>query len=215
MEKIGRVEFFERLAVQHPRDIELINWAYWIAKNAHSLQKRDQGERYFEHCKRVALRISQFINSTATEVILALLHDCIEDTFIPESMLRHLFYDFIADALNTLSKFSVVYDKKTWIILDKQKKTSEEYFKAIAIAPLYVVRVKCVDRLDNIGDMTGWNIDRIRKYIYETEEFVLPLASIISSVLFSKISEEVAKARKKYGIGEIDEVSNLTPFQEG
>ncbi|MBI3274245.1 MAG: HD domain-containing protein [Candidatus Colwellbacteria bacterium] len=185
-------DFFEKLALRHPRDVQLIEWAYWIAKNAHREQKRDHGERYFEHCKRVALILSERDNCTATEIILALLHDCIEDTYIPESMLRHLFYDFISDALATLTKFTVIYDTKTGSVLEKKKKTNEKYFSLIAKAPLYVRRVKLADRLDNLRGMETWTNERILRYCDETEEYILPIARNCDEFFYRELTKNIA-----------------------
>lgn len=190
-------DFFEELALRHPRDVQLIEWAYWIAKNAHKGQKRDHGERYFEHCKRVALALSAHDNCTATEIILALLHDCIEDTYIPESMLRHLFYDFIADALATLTKFVVVYDKRTGSVLEKKKKTNEEYFSLITQAPAYVRRVKLADRLDNLQGMETWTRERIMRYLDETERYIIPIARASDGFFLSELTKEIENIAQK------------------
>lgn len=186
-------DFFEELAIRHPRDVQLIEWAYWIAKNAHKGQKRDHGERSFEHCKRVALILSARDNCTATEIILALLHDCIEDTYIPESMLRHLFYDFITDALATLTKFVILYDKKTGTVLEKKKKTDEEYFSLIAQAPAYVRRVKLADRLDNLQDMETWTHERILHYLHETEKYIIPIAEKTDEFFLNELTKEIIR----------------------
>jgi len=190
--KYSRIDFFERLAILHPRDVQLIEWAYWIAKNAHRGQKRDRGERYFEHCKRVALILVERQGCTATEIILALLHDCIEDTYIPESMLRHLFYDFIADALTALTKFNVVYDKKTGTVVEKNKKSNEEYFSIIANAPVYIRRVKIADRFDNLNDMETWTNERIARYLDETERYIIPIVQATDKFLLDKFTRKIS-----------------------
>lgn len=64
-------------------EITPIFHAYWLAKRVHHNQLRDEGGRYFEHCRRVAKILLDNPPTSVTEVITALLHDCIEDGFLP------------------------------------------------------------------------------------------------------------------------------------
>ena len=72
-------------------DRERIEWAYALAKNFHKEQMRDEGVRYFEHCRKVVMILIKFGPSMPDEIIVALLHDIYEDQFVPRGMIRHLF----------------------------------------------------------------------------------------------------------------------------
>lgn len=65
--------------------MELVMMAYGYAKMGHGYkveQKRDSGERYFEHPRRVAyILMEEFGIYDPDMIITALLHDLVEDTF--------------------------------------------------------------------------------------------------------------------------------------
>jgi (p)ppGpp synthase/HD superfamily hydrolase len=66
-----------------PDLIDQIMLAYKLAKYAHKGQERDNGERYFDHPKRVArLLIQEWEIYDHQMIIAALLHDIVEDTFM-------------------------------------------------------------------------------------------------------------------------------------
>lgn len=168
-----------------------IRRAYWLAKKVHDSQKRDNGERYFEHCRRVALFVAQH-GGGEDEVIIALLHDCIEDGFIPQDILMDLFGQYVASSVETLSKVTQVYDSLADSIT-KSKKSPAEYYAAIGAASDNVKLIKLADRIDNIRDMHSWKQERKQRYIRETEKFLLPMARSFSPDLAQIIEEECRK----------------------
>lgn len=55
---MDRKEFLERVKGRFSgQDLERIAKAYWFAKAVHRGQVRNTGERYFEHCRRVACKL--------------------------------------------------------------------------------------------------------------------------------------------------------------
>lgn len=63
-------------------DIQNINTAYDIASRAHEEQKRGDDRPYIEHIKRTVMRflsITQADSVDADDIIVAILHDTIED----------------------------------------------------------------------------------------------------------------------------------------
>lgn len=183
---MNRKEFFEKIyrhGFVSSSDIPRISQAYWLAKEIHRSQKRDGGERYFEHCRRVVCILLKYkskkteeVLSISAEIISALLHDCVEDGFIPTDLLTKLFDRHIANAIDILSKVTPVFDKNTGAVKEKIKKDPETYWQTIAKAPMWVRRIKLADRLDNISAMVVWPEKRQRKYIIETEKYILPIA---------------------------------------
>ena len=83
-ETVGREEFEKLLRFKmSPDNLKLVMKAYRMSKYGHRGQKRDSGERYFEHPKTVALIIAGEFKIYDHEVIsAALLHDDVEDSFI-------------------------------------------------------------------------------------------------------------------------------------
>ena len=82
-----RDNFFKIIDKQiGPEDRERIEWAYALAKQFHREQLRDEGVRYFEHCRNVALILVKYgpkLNATINDrpivipmVAIALLRCC-------------------------------------------------------------------------------------------------------------------------------------------
>jgi GTP diphosphokinase / guanosine-3',5'-bis(diphosphate) 3'-diphosphatase len=174
---MNRKEFFEKLPYYFSKkDRVRIVRAYWLAKEVHRSQKRDGGERYFEHCRRVACFLIDYGPTNADEIITALLHDCVEDGFIPADLLTMLFGQPVADAIDALSKVTLIFNEHTGAIKEKTKKDTDEYWQIIAKSPAWIRRVKLADRMDNINDMDVWSKERQWKYIAETKKYILPIA---------------------------------------
>lgn len=82
---------------------ERINSAYNMAKEAHHGQKRKYSDlNYFTHCKAVARRIEDLCG-TEDMIIIALLHDTIEDTVIEYDELEREFGSIVADTVLELT----------------------------------------------------------------------------------------------------------------
>ncbi|MDP3770655.1 MAG: HD domain-containing protein [Candidatus Sungbacteria bacterium] len=181
---MNRTEFFD--AVRHAlltEHIIPISHAYWLTKHVHRNQVRDEGGRYFEHCRRVANILFDHPPTSASEIIVALLHDCEEDGFLPEGLLDTLFNSNVARAVDLLSKVRVTFDGRTGRVI-KEKKSLDWYFDAIARAENMVRRVKCADRIHNLSTMHGaWPPERKAKYIAETRMYLIPIAEITDTRL--------------------------------
>ncbi|OGZ97145.1 MAG: hypothetical protein A3I44_05085 [Candidatus Sungbacteria bacterium RIFCSPLOWO2_02_FULL_51_17] len=199
---MNRQEFMQQLQpIIPPEGIRQVSHAYWLAKEMHRKQVRDgkigmnmveilltkflraigsdlrivRGERYFEHCRRVAIQVVCWGSHDADEVTSALLHDCIEDCYPPQDLLEGVFPKHVVQAVETLSKVTRVFDE-CGAIIKKRKKSAEEYWGGIREAPVWVRRVKLADRLDNLRSMHVWQDARKQKYLLETETYILPIA---------------------------------------
>lgn len=190
---MNREQFFAKLNPAH--DTKLIAKAYWFAKEVHRSQKRDDGERYFEHCRRIACILIERHASTE-EIIIALLHDCVEDGFIPKDLIKDLFGWYVAECVDILSKIEIVESENGKI--EKKKKNLDEYYRAIANGQRTIGHVKSADRLDNVRTMGSWERARQQKYIAETECYVLPIARIFDQTLADAIEEELKKFTGPY-----------------
>src|SRR3989338_6230848 len=172
---MNRQEFMQQLQpIIPPEGIRQVSHAYWLAKEMHRKQVRDgkigmnmveilltkflraigsdlrivRGERYFEHCRRVAIQVVCWGSHDADEVTSALLHDCIEDCYPPQDLLEGVFPKHVVQAVETLSKVTRVFDE-CGAIVKKKKKNAEEYWCGIQKAPAWVRRIKLAYLLYN------------------------------------------------------------------
>ncbi len=189
---IERDGFFDIIDAElGTEDRDRIEWAYSLAKYYHLPQVRDSGERYFEHCKAVAMILIDFPPTSPSEVIMALLHDICEDQFVPRGMLRQLFGEEIANGLKLLSNQKTIY--RTRARIDKIDRPKEEYFGALLSAPLGVRRTKLADRLHNLRTIWDCPPDKVTRKIDETMKYVVPIAEITDNRFLKAIQEECGK----------------------
>lgn len=180
---MNRFEFFDRIPAMSQRKRQQIQWAYVLAKKYHDGQTRDSGERYFEHVRGVALILIAAGYTDAESIILAILHDVLEDTTIPLSLIEQLFGPRIARGVLAMSKTYGIEDPLTGFITHTKKRTKEEYFAGLRRAGKKSVRGKCADRIHNLSDLVGeqaadsrWTPAKRLAQVEETREWILPLA---------------------------------------
>ncbi len=129
-------------------DREQIEWAYALAKQFHREQKRDEGVRYFEHCRDVVLNLVKYGPTNPDEIVVGFLHDIYEDQFVPRGMIRRLFGQEVNTALKILSHEKPFY--KSHGKIEKTPEDKKEYFDSIGQSSVLVRRVKLADRLNNM-----------------------------------------------------------------
>lgn len=175
---MNRSEFFHLLDRRAPGETTDLQVAYWFSKNVHfQTRPRDNGERYFEHPRRAAANLLRHGHQETKLIVAALLHDVVEDTLTPSSVIVSLFGAETWDRLFLLSKKMPVLDPATGQVIELIEKSVPEYFSDIRTKGDRLTKlVKLADRLDNITDCACWPDDRKRRYIQETREFVLPIA---------------------------------------
>ena len=90
-------ELVERVQRYNPNcDEGLLNRAYVYAMQKHGTQKRDSGDPYFSHPLEVAAILTDLRVDDAT-IVIALLHDTIEDTDVTYEDLKQEFGTRVAD----------------------------------------------------------------------------------------------------------------------
>lgn len=179
---MNRRTFFDLIRAMKQRDRQLIQWAYDIAKVWHKDQFRDDGTRYFEHLRGVALILIAHGYATAMYIVLAILHDLLEDTPFPVSLLEKIFGHVIAREVLTVSKSYCVEDPLTGFGTRCAPREKEEYFASIERNGKRAALAKCADRIYNLTDLSGddppkrWTPEKRLKQVAETREWVIPLA---------------------------------------
>lgn len=161
--EIGRTEFLSLLKGKFKKEnLIRIEDAYNLSKYGHRTQLRDQGGRYFEHPKSVALILIKELNIFDRDlIIMALLHDIIEDTYLlSQKAIDKLFGKRVTSGLDYLTK----------------TKSKEIYVKKLGKCnDVGVLIVKFADRLHNLRTLDGLNKEKIINKHNETKDLYLPM----------------------------------------
>lgn len=194
----NRELFFDRIAEIFPRTDPrylLIEKAYDTAKAAFKKRFRDDGEtRYFEHLRSAALIGVVYLRLRDANLIAALLlHDIIED--IPRWTQERIAREFNTDVADIV--WWVTKPKKS-----KQLRTKEDvdrkYHRQLRDAPRRAVIVKLCDRLHNLVTLWAQDIDKMRRKVSETRDFIIPLAEQ-HQLLIHEIEDVLRLVEHRYG----------------
>lgn len=180
----NKAKFFKRLKGKvSKRKFKLIRYAYDAAKSGHREQFRDNGVRYFEHCRETALILMDELEIYEPSMIIAaLLHDMLEDNFLLNPWrLKHTFGRKVAYLVTTVTK-----PKKTNKKYHSDHERHEAYFKRINGAKVRVKLLKLADRLHNTRTLGECSPGKIERKYQETIKVYLPLVSDLRSSRFGK-----------------------------
>ena len=185
-----RDKFFETIdGAVGLEDREKIEWAYALAKQFHREQKRDEGVRYFEHCRNVALFLVKYGPTNPDEIIVGILHDIYEDQFVPRGMIKQLFGHEVDEDIKILSHEKPFYRSHGKIT--KKTESKKEYFDSIKKSSTLVRRVKLADRLHNLLTLDFVEPEKRIRKIQETREYILPIAKETDSRFFKAIKNRL------------------------
>jgi GTP diphosphokinase / guanosine-3',5'-bis(diphosphate) 3'-diphosphatase len=163
----------------YPRDktanVQLLEKAFQDAERHHATQQRKSGEQYIFHPVRVALMVAES-GMDVEAVIIALLHDVIEDTEVTKEEMRAQYGDWLAEVVDGLTK--VVGSGRQAIEEGGGPISVETYRKLISstLRDLRTVQVKIFDRLDNMRDLGYLPRLRQRRISTETLNVYVPMA---------------------------------------
>ena len=188
-----------------PKKVDQVNKAYHFACEAHSGQLRSSGDPYVTHPIAVATILSSF-RMDEDSLAAAMLHDVIEDTGIPKSVIEKKFNKDVADLVDGVSKL----DKLT--ISNRATGEAENLQKMVLAMSkdIRVIVVKLADRLHNMRTLLYLNREKQVKIARETLEIYAPIAHRIGmnniyreledlafKVLYPTRSERLTAAVKK------------------
>lgn len=155
-----------------PEDVENIQRAVELSKNAHHGQLRQSGEAYVTHPIAVA-RILTSLHLDTQAIIAALLHDVVEDTDITAENIAAQFGKPVADIVDGLSKL----DKLQFETLaDAQAENFRKMLMAMA-RDVRVILIKLADRLHNMRTLESMSRDKSARIARETMEIYAPIAN--------------------------------------
>ncbi len=197
---MDREAFFHTIRHRTAEEIEQIQIAYWLAKGAHQTQARDDGERYFDHPRRVAMNLVEYGYQETPTVIAGLLHDIVEDTYTPLQVIVNLFAPETWEWVRTLSRTIPTFDPISGQIIARAKKDTEDYYRAIKEADRRLRVVKLADRLDNLITCAPFSPQRKRRYVAETRTHVLPIARITCPRYTAAIEEQVRMIEAEFRV---------------
>ena len=205
----NRETFFKRLERRcSQEEIEDIDFAYDIAKEAHRPAVRDGGMRYFEHPRSGCLIMTDELGLHDRDLLISfLLHDVGEDTpmlgnvtesydeFKRKAQLRltKLFGEKVADIVIRLTKPSV--DN----IRFHSKQEVYDFYLAELVKSEDAILLKMVDRLHNLRSLPKDKSEKIARQIEETEEKYMPIFESVvgpqkehASMLVAKIKQQLS-----------------------
>lgn len=180
-EELDRFRFFSAIPAMPQAKRQLIIWAYAIAKEWHRRQDRDDGVRYFEHLRGVAVILILLGYTDAESLAVAILHDVLEDPFMSISLLEQIFGAIITRDVISVSKSYCLEDPLTGF-LTRVQRTPEQYHLSVSCGTVRAIIVKLADRQYNLTDLSGdnpperWTPEKRLRQVEETRRFHLPLA---------------------------------------
>ncbi len=165
-----------RIRLYDPKaDFDLIDRAVAVATEAHSAQKRDNGEPYIIHPLAVANILAGYRLDTAS-IATALLHDVIEDTKITLVEMKKQFGPEITGLVDGVTKL-------TRLELQSDRTKQAENFRKLVLAmskDIRVLLVKLADRLHNMRTLGAVSeAHRRQRIARETMDIYAPLAERI------------------------------------
>ena len=192
----NRESFFRRVhlfALPYHNDALLVAKAYQVAKETFRGTHRKQGERYFEHCRAVALILMDILSETDIQMIVAaLLHDIIEDcgNSWPLTRVETEFgptTSFLVGALTMpLGDFA-----------DRDARIAAFHAQILQATAMdvRVIKIKLADRLHNLVTCDALTRENQLRMVEETERLYLPYAKQYG-ILFKELSQVLRFRRK-------------------
>ncbi|PHI36853.1 bifunctional GTP diphosphokinase/guanosine-3',5'-bis(diphosphate) 3'-diphosphatase [Pseudoalteromonas sp. GCY] len=155
-----------------PEDVDLVQKAYVVAREAHEGQTRSSGEPYITH----PVEVTQILASMKLDhetLMAALMHDVIEDTDFSQDDLAEIFGDTVAELVEGVSKLDKLSFK------DKKEFQAENYRKMIMAMTqdIRVILIKLADRTHNMRTLGALRPDKRRRIARETLEIYAPIAN--------------------------------------
>ncbi len=174
----------EKVKAYHPKpNLELLEKAYNVAKEAHGPQLRKSGEPYIIHPVNVAIILAELELDTES-IASALLHDVIEDTKYDYDDIVNMFSEEIAIIVSGVTKLTnMEYE-------DKEEEQAENYRKMFLASAkdIRIILVKVADRLHNMRTLNFMKPSKQREKAQETQDIYAPICARLG---ISKIRYEM------------------------
>ena len=176
----------------HPStDLDMIEKAYKVAREAHEGQLRKSGEPYIIHPLCVAIVLAELELDKET-IAAGLLHDVVEDTVMTREELAEIFGEEVAllvDGVTKLTQLTYSMDR-----LEVQAENLRKMFLAMA-KDIRVILIKLADRLHNMRTLQYQRPEKQKEIARETMDIYAPIAQRLG---ISKIKIELDDMSLKY-----------------
>lgn len=171
-------------------DLFLIKKAIFYAKKYHAGQFRKSGEPYYSHPLEVAYMLADYMFDT-NAIVVAILHDTLEDTELTQDDLVGLFNEAIANQVEGLTR-----------IKPNGKISSAEMLKQLwAEGRFNTIIIKLFDRLHNMQTIDAKSPEKQKKTVKETLTYFLALSEVLDcSVLSEALYHHCYETNKKLGV---------------
>ena len=154
-----------------PKKVKQVNKAYDFACEAHSGQYRSSGDPYVTHPIAVASILGNF-RMDEDSLTAAMLHDVMEDSGIPKSVIEKKFNKEVADLVDGVSKLNT-------LTISSKTETQAENLQKMVLAmskDIRVIVVKLADRLHNMRTLLYLDREKQLRIAKETLEIYAPIA---------------------------------------
>lgn len=195
--KEDRAAFFARIhKFSRPdrRGALLIGKAYRESKEAFRKVRRKGGERYFEHCRAVALILMDDLGVRDPELVAAaLLHDIVEDCH-QDWPIERVRKEFGGRVMRIVEAVTIPCGD-----FPDREARMDAYHARLFRGPREALLLKLADRLHNLRTCAALLPDARKRMVRETEALYLPFAKS-QGVLYAELSEAIitAKATPEY-----------------
>ena len=179
---LGLIELLNKTA-RIPADIETIKKACYVARLYHGDQTRKSLEPYYSHPLIVAYLFALYVGNniqkyyTTDLIVIAILHDTIEDTKLTYEMIAEIFDRNVAEGVQDLTR-----------IQDGMKISAEDSVDLLLLQRKKgIILIKIFDRLHNARTIHFMSPKKITTILQET----------IRKFLFSSIYMEAIDTEKE------------------
>lgn len=172
---------------------------YWILfkvmdflKDKYNWKTRENWEMYITHFVETTKILTQISSKlTLKQVIIALLHDSIEDlNEVCVNEITRLFWYEIANSILKLSKRQKSsFISSYWQILREQE--NKEYFLWLWHLEDDELEVKLADRIHNLTTLYRLPLEKVKRKMQETREYFLPIAKERNIEAYKLIQEQL------------------------
>ncbi|MDX2180810.1 MAG: bifunctional (p)ppGpp synthetase/guanosine-3',5'-bis(diphosphate) 3'-pyrophosphohydrolase [Bryobacteraceae bacterium] len=152
-------------------DLNLLDRAHEFARERHGDQRRKLGDLYITHPIAVAeILVDQQMDMPC--LVVALLHDLLEDTNTKAAEIRERFGEEVARAVEGVTKIGKLhfYSRE-----DRQAESVRKMLLAM-VSDIRVVIVKFADRLHNLRTLSVFDEEKRKRIAQETLDVYCPIA---------------------------------------
>lgn len=193
----NRDSFFRRIhtfILPYHKGASAVADAYKAAKDGHRGSKRSRGERYFEHCRMVAIILIDIVGVRDWETIAAaLLHDHIEDC--AGWTKARIEKKWGVDVAGLVAAVSIPEGD----FPDRESRMATyhaQFLAAIKGGDVRALMIKLADRLHNLSSCESVSYERQWRMVGETEDFYLPLSKK-HNILYRELVDMIASIRNR------------------